>query len=380
MRVYSLEEGLRAAEQSLEKDRVRVTHALALRAAQVKHVVHRLLESLEDNALLSVKESLKNLLPPVTGETLIEYALNSHAFFSQNVQHHFLASNPHARELDDALLEMRRIVMQNLSKHAAMKPFQLLTNLQKEQEMQRAIMQTQEECEREIERDKRLAERVEEELQYLSAEKGYDTLRRLEESRNALLHQKKELVGAWMGVWNKIGLVLDELSQKTKTFQKMENAQLRVLQLYLANPSSAREKDGHGAGLLMLLRLSVDSLNEKKFPFSKERKEEMKKMVLEALENPFFSNYFEYVSDLDSVLEQNHQEYVSHPLYARRSKLEWEKQRVQRRVQEKMIELEKIRGEAMIGSKRVHQFFEEADAVCQLRLGFGLVERNEFLI
>jgi hypothetical protein len=160
--------------------------------------------------------------------------------------------------------------------------------------------------------------------------------------------------------------------EKSKTFERMENAQLRMLQLYLANPVSARMKDPRGAGFLMLLRLAVDAIEEKKV-FSPGEREMVRELLLEAMQNPSFSAFFERTFELDQAIEGNLREYYNHPLHHRLNQIESEGREVARKMQEVQSLGESVHAQYEEKRKSVARLVREADELCRNNLGVGII-------
>ncbi len=314
-------------ENALEADRGKAVRVVGLQAAQVKYVVRKMQDVLTLNESARWKEVLESFIPPMSEDGLLSFAMSAHERFEQTVLPHAeewsqrLNNQQWIFELEEALLGARRTVMQQLSKHPAMRPYQLFQQL-RDVEVNVHSASAEEKAEwnawkkAELELEEMVRAREERALA-----KDATTVQRLMTSRDALIRKRQEGIARWSEVWKEVHPVLEKLANNPKTFEKLENAQLRMLQLYLANVSSARAKDVHGAGLSMLLQWMVRSLEEKNGLKLSERAE-MRDALLRALENPTFVNYFEENAHLDTVIEANHRETVEHPAY--RELMQWD--------------------------------------------------------
>ncbi len=357
-------------------DHEKVVKMLTLRAAQVKYVLNRT-PLFDDQTLESVK---KRIDPPVAnaGDALIQYALSTHEEFLHSHKL-LLERSTHAREnekwlneLEETLLEMRRIVMQNLSKHPALRPYNLLTKLQDEVSDYEEtgteyahLLQKKNSLSREIvllERDAELCR----------TQPGFDTLRRLNESFDKLVSEKRALNDHWMHVWLSLSEIFKRLAENEDASQEWENAQHRMLHLYLTNPALTREKDVHGQGLVMILRLAVSALETRKKLFKGMNDEDVHTTLLNALENPLFVNYLEHMHALDAAISANQNERNNHPHHKILSDIQQRVSEVQRdhdKVDEEIFRLVQTKENR---AKEIQSIWKEANHACQTQLCFEL--------
>lgn len=364
------------AEEKLDKDRERVVKLVGMRLSQVRHVLNQLLKEDAITRAPAWSAQLKQMIPPVSDEMILEYALNTHEYFIQ----HIASFGTYTRdpdivkwtmELEDTLADVRRIVVQNLSKHPAMKPYHTLGLLLDEYANAQHALREREECVREYTRLQQDLQRIHLEKTEAQSQPGFDTLTRLEESREELMTEKRAILEQWTSNWQKIEPIFNRLLEKSKTFEDLENAQLRMLQLYLANPISARMKDPRGAGFLMLLRLAVEAIEEKKV-FHDEERERAREQLLETIQNPSFSAFFERTIELDSTIEANLREYYAHPLHHHLTQIETDERMIQRKMGEVQAIGEKVDAEYEEKQRTVQRLLREADEVCQNNMGIRI--------
>lgn len=381
MQQRKVEEALAFAEESLDRDRVEVVKQVGLRAAQIKYVVSRLRgwEGVRENE--SLAQELEKLNPPMNDDLLLAFALNAPESFVQHIQpalERALATYPSdsahesSRELEDALNGARRTVLQNLSKHPAMKPFRLLRELSEQTTEYQKMEYESQALLKKVEDARTEKRRVEEEWETLTQTQGFETLVRLLTSQHEMIEKKKRLAQEWLRVWKSIEPVLQNLQDKSARFRQMENAQARTLQLYLANPVSARAKDPHGAGLLMLIRLSVESLEQEGSDISDAERMESRDALLECLQNSFFADYFTYAEELDHALEQNRRALEESPLNARRIDIEHRGAAMEREAEAVLQEWEAWEQRKNGFKTELKRIEREANEACQLALGFKI--------
>ncbi|MEK6970087.1 MAG: hypothetical protein AABW68_00130 [archaeon] len=373
---WNISEARALAEEKLDADRVRVVKSVGLRLSQVRHVVNQLMKQervLADPELVSL---VKRMIPPVSDEVVLEYALNTQEFFAQHIAPRLEripvpAIRNWSAELDDALVDTRRIVVQNLSKHPAMKPYRMLGTLREEYDRFLSLEREVGECAREYARLRGEWDALLTAIADARADKSFETLSLMEGSREQLMGEKRAILDRWILDWRKVEPIFTRLLEKSTVFEHMENAQLRILQLYLANPVSARMKDPHGAGFLMLLRLAVQAMEEKKV-FPPSEREAARESLLEAMEDPSFSLFFERAVELDRAIEGNLREYLAHPLRRHLSGLETEEHALSRKMQEVQSlgeAVEQRRGEAR---KSMERLAKDTDEVCRNNLGISI--------
>ncbi|MEK6902434.1 MAG: hypothetical protein AABX02_02495, partial [archaeon] len=329
-----------------------------------------------------IEDVLSTFNPPMNDDLLLAFALNAPESFAQNVLgvvESELARHPNESaqkwvvELEDALNGSRRTVLQNLSKHPAMKPFRLLRELV-ERRNEYVRMQSESHARwKNVEHARNEKGRLEEEWAALTQEQGFETLARLLSSREEMVEKKKRVSMEWLRVWKSVEPVLQNLQEKSARFRQMENAQARTLQLYLANPLSARGKDPHGAGVLMLIRLSVESLEQEGSDLSDVERMESRDVLLECLQNSFFADYFGYSEELDRALEQNGRALDEMPLNARRIIVEQRGASVSQEVETFVGEWDAWEQRKSGYQMELKRLEREADEACQLALGFGLL-------
>ena len=376
MESLDISEARALAEQKLDKDRERVIKIVGMRLSQVRHVLNQLQKEDTIHRTPEWMAHLKQMTPPMSDEMILEYALNTHEYFTQ----HLAPFTPRARdpavmqwmaELEDTLADVRRIVVQNLSKHPAMKPYRALGLLIEEYANVRAAQHEREECVKEYTRLQHDLQRIHLEKADAQSQPGFATLTRLEESREELMAEKRAILEQWTANWQKVEPIFNRLLEKSKTFERLENAQLRMLQLYLANPVSARMKDPRGAGFLMLLRLAVDAIEEKKV-FHEEEREMAREQLLETIQNPSFSAFFERTFELDQAIEANLREYYAHPLHHLLTQIETEERVVQRKMNEVQTLGETVDQQYEEKRRLVERLAKETDEVCQNNLGIRI--------
>ncbi|MDP2666889.1 MAG: hypothetical protein Q8P05_05325 [Candidatus Diapherotrites archaeon] len=373
------EEAARRLEAILGVDRTRTAEIVAMRAAEVKHTLSRMIPTMDEKGA----QWLERLTPPRSEEALLAYAVEAHPYFETQVGP---AMRPGANEnssshwwgeLEEALLDMRRVAVQNLSKHPAQKGLGLLSrwreSVERDEEASRRVYG----LERELRNTLRGQNEVEDEEAALSGGKGYDTYFRLRESRDSLLRRKQGLESQWMHVWEKVAPVLEKLYADTPSFAAMENAQLRLLQLYLAHPQNARARDVHGAGLVMVLRLAVDALEEKE---NSSDEEAAREIILGALEEKVFTDYFWLANELEVALQGNAKELHSHPIHRRKQKLMVRMAQLERDKDRIKGELEEAR-EALDKSGVVRRrAWQEATSFITMEWGWEIVfEESPFM-
>lgn len=376
MDTLNVHEARALAEQKLDKDRSRVIQSVGLRLAQIKHVINQLRKQTIVAQHPEWDARLIEMNPPNSDDWVLEYALNTHEYFLQKVvPFSARVQDSHIKqwvlELEELLADIRRIVVQNLSKHSAMKPYRVLGNLQNETERSESLRKEWEACAYEYETLQREWQRIQGEKQNAQEHSSFDTITRLEQSREKMMAEKKAILEQWTHNWKKVEPTFTRLMEKSKTFEQLENAQLRILQLYLANPISARMKDPRGAGFLMLLRLAVDAIEEKKV-FDADEREQAKELLLEAIQNPSFSAFFERTYELDQAIEGNLKEYYAHPLYHHLLQIETEEKTIQRKMSDVRNLQESVRVQHEEVQKKVMVLVKEADEVCRENLGVQL--------
>lgn len=373
------------AAHTLARDLVRVDHEkvvklLTLRAAQVKYVLNRT-SLLSDETLLSMR---KKLGPPVAGagDALVQYALNMHETFVQNIRPQLerltsaRENEKWRNELEETLLEMRRIVMQNLSKHPALRPYNLLTKLKEkmhEHEMHESEYALLVQRKATVTRDITLAERDADECKM---QLGYDTLRRLDESLEKLVAEKRALNEYWMKCWLPLSEIFVRLTENEEAAEKLENAQHRMLQLYLSKPALTRERDAHGQGLVMILRLAVSALETKKKMFKGMTNEEVRTTLLNALENPLFVDFQEHMHALDAAISANQSERSMHPHYRILSDIQQRTTSWQREHEKVEEEIFKTVHQKETLNKEIQSIWNEANHACQAQLNLELEKTN----
>lgn len=381
MQRLSIDEALSLAENSLDRDRVEVVRQVALRAAQIKYVISRLRTWPVVAENESLAQALERMIPPMNDDMLLAFALNAPESFAQHIQpvleREFQAHpDEHAEkwvhELEDALNGARRTVLQNLSKHPAMKPFRLLRELKEHVEEYQKVEYESQERLKKVEMARNEKRMVEDEWTSLSDSQGFDTITRLLESQQEMIEKKRRLSQEWLRVWKSVEPVLQNLQEKSARFRQMENAQARTLQLYLANPISARAKDPHGAGLLMLIRLSVESLEQEGSDLSDVERMESRDALLECLQNPLFSDYFTYSDELDHALEQNRLALDQMPLNARRLSVEHRVASANQEVEIQLSEWDSWEQKKWAFKAELKRIEKEANEACELAMGFGI--------
>lgn len=377
MKPISVDEAHRVARQMLHVDHEKVVKLLTLRAAQVKYVLNRP-EMREDENVESFRGAL---LPPVSQseDALIQYGLTQHEDYTTLIRPKIEQHSPTVQkkqawlnELEETFLEMRRIVMQNLSKHPALRPYNLLTKVQErllEQRENNLHYHTLLQKKRMIEED---LQRADEDETSLKGEQGFETLQRLEESLNELVHEKRALDEHWMKCWSTLSVVFKRFMENEKAAEKLENAQYRMIQLYLSNPSITRDRDAHSKGLIMILRLVVSALEEGKKWFKDMSNEEVRTTVLSALEDPVFVNYQEHVHALDAAITRNQQERDARPLHhelilIRQKKLALELQH--ERAEEELFQIVRAREQL---EKNTQHAWNDAHDACHTQLNMEL--------
>lgn len=376
MESWTIVDARALAEEKLDKDRERVIKLVGMRLSQVRHVLNQLQK--EETVLRTPEWNahLKQMTPPVSDEMILEYALNTHEYFIQHLSPFGTRTRDPGiikwmMELEDTLADVRRVVVQNLSKHPAMKPYRALGLLLDEYSNAQHALHEREECVREYTRLQQDLQRTQGEKAHAQSQPGFKTLTRLEQSREELMGEKRAILEQWTLNWQKVEPIFNRLLEKSKTFEHLENAQLRTLQLYLANPISARMKDPRGAGFLMLLRLAVDAIEEKKV-FDEEEREMAREQLLETIQNPSFSAFFERTFELDQAIEANLREYYAHPLHHQLTQIETEERMIQRKMGDVQALGEKVDAEYEEKHRTVQRLIREADEVCQNNLGIRI--------
>jgi hypothetical protein len=376
MKKTTWKEAWQAAHDLVQVDHEKVIKLLTLRAAQIKYVLNRS-PLFEDEALVFVR---KKIDPPVSssGDALIQYGLSMHETFVQHIRPQ-LEQSAHAREnekwrveLEETLLEMRRIVMRNLSKHPALRPYNLLTVLKEKvvendnrnnsyaQLLQRKAIVTREimACDRDA------AE--------CRAQPGFDTLRRLDESLEKLVAEKRALNEHWLAVWQSLGEIFKRLAENDEASKEWENSQHRMLHLYLTNPALTRDRDAHGQGLVMILRLAVSALESRKKLFSGMTNEEVNTILLNALENPLFVNFREHMHALDAAISGNQNERSIHPHYRILAEIQHRINGLQREHEKIDEEIFLISQEKDSLSNEIQSIWNDANHACQTQLNVEL--------
>ena len=329
-------------EERLSKDQGKVVQSLALRAAQVKHVVTRLARHAEQMGDAELAQLLEKHLPPMSEQKLLKYAAHTHQEWSEKIvpllQRRWGENVPPQiqgwlAEADEVLIDMRRITVQGLSKHPAVKPNELAEMIA-ELFVQRNQMAV---ARQSAERDAQLWENAlmsaQQSLELLSQHRGFDTFMRLQESFHKLTQEKTARTQAWLETWERVRPCLEYLNEHVPRFQEMENAQMRMLQWYLANPLNAVQRDVHGAGLVMLLRMAVESLPEIS---NSEKREEIRSVLENALEEESFILFFEQLIQLDEAIRWNVNAYQEHELFSMKVGLESKAAEAQRGIEESL--------------------------------------------
>ncbi|MFH0969844.1 MAG: hypothetical protein V1776_00050 [Candidatus Diapherotrites archaeon] len=366
--------------KALEGDRHKAVKAVALQGAQIKFVIRKLQSQMHKEDNLEIVKGLESFIPPMNEDLLLAYALSSPERFEKEMIPLLKAwgrRNPNSliekwiEEMEEALLIARRVVVQNLSKHPGMKPYHLFQRIGDAKEELIDIERNVQENEDKIHRIERELKEAREEKETHWSHPRAETLRRLLESREKLLQRKQEWIIGWNNAWEKIRPVLERMANHPETFERLENAQLRMLQLYLANPANARQRDVHGAGLLMLLQWMVRTLEEK-ISFSLAETADMRDALASALEDGIFTTFFEKNAELDHAIELNQQEYMELPLY-----------KVMRSAEMREVsarqELNKIKSAHAQIKETVHSkqgelnaLFAELNEHCERHLGFSV--------
>ncbi len=372
----SLLEARSRAHELIRSDHEKVIKLLMLRVAQVKYVMNRTPLFSHENV-----SSLRSKIEPPSpgsGDALIQYALTMHELFVSSYKSLFEhapdanENNSWLRELEETLLEMRRIVMQNLSKHPALRPYNLLTKLsehvEKYEELgsEYTLLQT--------EKNRLLRESIflNNEAEEHCSRTGYDTLTRLNSSFDKLVMEKRALNEHWMNHWNSLSVIFKCLAENEKASASWENAQHRMMHLYLTNPALTREKDAHGQGLVMILRLAVSALELDENVFVGLNKEDVHATILRALEDPLFVHYIEHVHALDVAIAANQNERDNHPLHRALMDVGQRENSIvlsQEKVEEAIFNTIQLRENV---AKEIQSVWKEANQVCQSQLNFEL--------
>lgn len=372
MRKLNPHELLTFLSDALEKDHQKVTQSVALRGAQVTYVLNRLRERFPEWS-----EAWKTIAPPKSGENRwIEYGLHAHDTFTQLREQ--LEKTPHApnaefrawvEELDNVLLDIRRIIVQNLSKHPALRPHNLVSRLIE-------IEQEREQKELDLRLIQAQWNETHESIQHLSDERDqmkrapeYYSWSRLEESFAFLTREKQQLNEEWVQIWKEVSPIFQQISDRAEISEKLENAQHRMLQLYLSSPLTTREKDANGRGLVMICSLAVDALEGKAKGKKKKEDEAARETLLRALESPIFVHYAEHVSAINQNLMFNRKERDAHPLYFRESHILNELSRLQRRAEELSQSREELKKETGALEKKYRETFNELNHMSRVSWG-----------
>lgn len=383
MRTLTLHEAQNVAAEAYEKDAGKVAHSIGLRAAQIKYVLTRLQSYARDRGLDHWNDLLQRILPPMHEEALLAYAKTAHAqwndeFVTLPTVRVELQRHPEAQqwveELDTVLLDIRRTVVQSLSKHAAAKPFSLLTKLIRERETYAEKQRALADMETHAGRMEQALARLGAEEQTLQQHPGMETIQKLIQTRNDLIQRKRVLSEEWLRAWKDVEPVFDTLVRKSKTFEGMENAQLRALQLYLANPSSARIKDPHGAGLLMLLHLGVRALEDPDSTLSEGEKEHARQTLLHLLEDPHFLGFSHTLTEMNTAIENNLRAYYDHPLYTPLAEIETQTREHVRTLEELENKRRELANELQEHQHALRTLEKEADEACRQNLDITIVQ------
>jgi hypothetical protein len=369
------------------KETKKVAHAVALQSAKVKYAVNQLQILTMYQSESWVDSMVKELTPPMQEEKLLQYAQTANQTFEKKWS--FLldklaeknAKNSgkikeYKKEIEETLENIRRMVVQNLSHHPANKPLILLEELDQTYLNQRDIKNESVRIRQQISDLQNQISLLQEQIESLKQTPDYETVLKLAQSRESLLQKKKALETKWNASWEKISSVFYLLQEKTKTFEKMENAQMRWLQLYLANPLRARVRDPSGQALFMLLNLAAEALGEDDSKLSKEETERSRKTLIATLENNDLEDFFWKSNKLEVALNANAKEYFQHPLYAQET--EWKRmqrglvgeyQKIAYRKEQLSAKLEEL-------NSAVNSLEKEAMVSCKTVLGIKLDLEN----
>lgn len=376
MKKATWEEAWQVAHDLVQVDHEKVIKLLTLRAAQIKYVLNRS-PLFEDEPLAFVRKKLE---PPVShsGDALVKYALSMHETFVQHIRPQ-LEQSAHAHEnmrwlveLEETLLEMRRIVMQNLSKHPALRPYNLLTALKEkiaENDIQNSAYAQLLQRKAHVTREIMVCDRDAAECK---AQPGYDTLRRLDESLEKLVAEKRALNEHWVTIWQSLGGIFKRLAENDEASKEWENSQHRMLHLYLTNPALTRDRDAHGQGLVMILRLAVSALESRKKWFKEMSNEEVNTILLNALENPLFVHFQEHMHALDAAIAANQNERSIHPHYRILAEIQNRTSGLQREHEKIEEEIFSIVQEKDSTRHSIQSIWNDANHACQAQLNMEL--------
>ncbi len=314
--------------ERLMKDQGKVIQSLALRAAQLKYVISCLTKHAQRVGDDDLAQGLEKYSPPMSEQKLLAYANTMHHEWTQKavplLQKKWGENPPEKicvwiQEAEDVLVDMRRITAQNLSKHPALKPHQLAESAAAEMNGLDEATHAKDAFETNLLAWKNELDAAERARDELVMRKGFDSFSRLEESFQHLTREKTARTNAWLNVWGDVQPCLEYLNEHSEKFSEMENAQMRILQWYLASPLNAIQRDVHGAGIVMLLRFAVEALLE----MSDSKKTQTIRETLEkALEEESFVAYFEQMIQLDEAIRWNVRTYQEHELFP--IKANWE--------------------------------------------------------
>ncbi len=372
MPVSTIPHALQKAEEWLKKDHERVTKLLALKGAQIKYVLHKLGETRVEN------EEMEKLVPPFHDEdALVQYGMNTYDYFVQTLRPQMeeeTNANTHEwmNELENAFLEMRRIVMQSLSKHPALRPYNYLTSLNQKMQEHESRVQTRARTQNEIMRFNRELIQTQAELNEMKEDQAYDTLKRLNETREKLGEEKRVLNDMWLSTWNELSKVFQRLANHEKISGEWENAQHRMVHLYLVNTLVTRDKDPHGKGLVMILQLAVNALEKEKKLFKDMSNEEAREILLNALENPLFVHFPEHYRAIDAAMGQNQHERFRNSAYKKKSSIERALVKSRSSLEKAAQDLVDIEQDIQSSQHQIEKEWTEANHVCKLNLGIEL--------
>ncbi len=377
MNLATVSSAQRTASDLLAVDHEKVIKLLTLRAAQVKYLLNRTAEgekSLDDHLR-------EQLLPPVnqSGDALIQFGLSAHEKFTREIRPVLIRKALPSREneswlneLDNVFLEMRRVVMQNLSKHPALRPHNLLTKLRDALDQQKVFEQEYSELVQYKAGVSRHLIQVDRDMAECCLQPGFDTLRLLDESLEKLVVEKRARSETWMECWQPLREIFKRLAENENAAGELENAQHRMLHLYLSNPLLTRERDAHGLGLVMILRVAVSALETRKKMFKGMSNEDVRTTLLNALENPFFIHFQEQMHALDAAITANQHERSIHPHHRMLSELQQRANELLRE-HEKVVEaIYQITQQKESNQIQIQSAWKDANAACQTQLNFEL--------
>lgn len=365
-------------EERLAKDQGKVVQSLALRAAQVKHVVSRLAKHAEQMGDAELAHVLESHLPPMSEQKLLKYAAHTHQEWTEKIvpllQRRWGENLPSSiqnwlTEAEEVLIDMRRITVQGLSKHPAVKPNELAENMADQMILRRQMMVARQSAERDAQLWENALVSAQQSLELLSQHRGFDTFTRLQESFHKLTQEKTARTHAWLETWSVVRPCLEYLNEHAPRFSEMENAQMRMLQWYLANPLNAVQRDVHGAGLVMLLRVAVDSLPEIS---NQEKREEISSVLENALQEESFVLFFEQLIQLDEAIRWNVNAYQEHELFSVKVGLESKIAEAQRGIEESLrVAAEHLQAEEAI-SHVIEKLQKELNELCVKNWGVAV--------